>query len=53
MILLATLLLTNCAQKSYTIKSEKGKVVNKVPAWYMAYIAEKKACDKNTSYLKH
>ena len=48
MILLATLLLTNCAQKSYTIKSEKGKVVNKVPAWYMADIAEKKACDKKT-----
>ena len=48
MIFLATLLLTNCAQKSYTIKSEKGKVVNKVPAWYMADIAEKKACDKKT-----
>ena len=48
MIFLATLLLTNCAQKSYTIKSEKNKTVNKVPTWYMADIDEKKACDIKT-----
>ena len=48
MILLATLMLTNCANKTYTIKQEKNKVINKVPAWYMADIAEKKACDKKT-----
>ena len=29
------LLLTNCAG-NYKIKSEKGKVVNTVPKWYMA-----------------
>ena len=38
------LLLTNCAG-NYKIKSEKGKVVNTVPKWYMADFSETKACD--------
>tara|TARA_Y100001935_G_scaffold249760_1_gene248844 strand:- start:267 stop:875 length:609 start_codon:yes stop_codon:yes gene_type:complete len=40
------LLLTNCASSTYTIKKEGNKTVKKVPAWYMADIAENKACDK-------
>lgn len=34
------------AGKTYKIKSEKKDSVRKVPAWYMADIAERKACDK-------
>ena len=30
---------------TYSIKSESGNVVDKVPAWYMADINESKACD--------
>tara|TARA_Y100001954_G_C15739345_1_gene567534 strand:+ start:196 stop:822 length:627 start_codon:yes stop_codon:yes gene_type:complete len=30
---------------TYSIKSEKGDVVNKVPKWYMADFSETKACD--------
>ena len=30
---------------TYKIKSEKGNIVDKVPAWYMADINESKACD--------
>ena len=47
-IMIATLglLLTNCASSTYTIKKEGNKTVKKVPAWYMADIAENKACDK-------
>ena len=30
---------------TYKIKSEKGNVVDKVPAWYMNDINESKACD--------
>lgn len=43
-VLIASLLLTNCAG-SYKMKSEKGKVLNKVPKWYMADFSERKACD--------
>src|SRR5210317_1320414 len=39
--------LTNCASNTYTIKKESNKSVKKVPAWYMADIAESKACDKS------
>jgi len=48
-IMIATLglLLSNCANQSYTIKKENNKSVTKVPAWYMADIAEKEACDKS------
>ena len=30
---------------SYSIKSEKGDVVNKVPKWYMADFSQTQACD--------
>ena len=43
-VLIASLLLTNCAG-SYKMKSEKGKVLNQVPKWYMNDFSEKKACD--------
>ena len=44
-VLALSVLLTNCAG-NYKIKSEKGNVVDKVPAWYMADINDSKACDK-------
>ena len=47
MIALIGISMTACANKSYTIKKEGNKTVKKVPAWYMAGIAESKACDKN------
>ena len=40
------LLLTNCTSSTYKIKKEGNNTVKKVPAWYMADIAENKACDK-------
>ena len=40
------LLLTNCASQTYKIKKEGNKTVTKVPAWYMADMAEKEACNK-------
>ena len=46
MIAFIGLSMTACANKSYTIKKEGNKTVKKVPAWYMADIAENKACDK-------
>ena len=46
MIALIGISMTSCANKSYTIKKEGNKTVKKVPAWYMADIAESKACDK-------
>ena len=46
MIALVGISMTACANKSYTIKKEGNKTVKKVPAWYMADIAESKACDK-------
>jgi len=46
MIAVLGLSMTACANKSYTIKKEGNKTVKKVPAWYMADIAESKACDK-------
>ena len=46
MIALIGISMTACANKSYTIKKEGNKTVKKVPAWYMADIAEKKAWDK-------
>ena len=47
-IVLVGILLSNCASNKYSIKSEKNMTVQKVPAWYMADIAEKKACDIKT-----
>ena len=46
MIALIGISMTACANKSYTIKKEGNKTVKKVPAWYMADVAESKACDK-------
>src|SRR5210317_2448140 len=46
-VLIASLLLTNCAG-SYKMKSEKGKVLNQVPKWYMNDFSDKKACDTPT-----
>ena len=43
----AGLLLANCSA-TYNMKSEKGKVLNKVPNWYMNDFSEKKACDTPT-----
>ena len=45
--ILAVTSLTACSSmnSTYKIKSEKGNVVDKVPAWYMADINETKACD--------
>ena len=41
---LMSLLLANCAGNSYKIKNEQGgKILNKVPSWYMAAFDEKKA----------
>ena len=38
------LMMTACSS-TYKIKSEKGKVMNTVPKWYMADYSESKACD--------
>ena len=46
MIALIGFSMTACANKTYTIKKEGNKTVKRVPAWYMADIAENKACDK-------
>ena len=47
-IMIASLgiLLANCSPSTYKIKKEGNKTVKKVPSWYMADIAENKACDK-------
>ena len=46
---IASLSACSSMNSTYKIKSEKGNVVDKVPAWYMADINESKACD--TSWL--
>ena len=43
-VLVAGLLLANCSSTTYNMKSEKGKVLNKVPGWYMNDFKVKKAC---------
>ena len=43
----AGLLMANCSA-TYKMKSEKGKVLNQVPKWYMNDFSEKKACDTPT-----
>ena len=40
MIALIGISMTACANKTYSIKKEGNKTVKKVPAWYMADIAE-------------
>jgi len=42
-VVLLGLLISNCSS-NYQIKSEKGKVLNQVPKWYMADFSESKAC---------
>ena len=46
-VVLVGLLLTNCSSH-YKMKNESGKVLNKVPNWYMNDFSEKKACDTST-----
>ena len=46
-VVVAGLLMANCSS-TYKMKSEKGKVLNQVPKWYMADFSEKKACDTPT-----
>lgn len=43
-VCVAGLLLANCSA-TYNMKSEKGKVLNQVPKWYMSDFSESKACD--------
>ena len=45
MIIAMGLALTNCANKTYSIKKEKSNQVMKVPAWYMHDYSERKECD--------
>ena len=46
-VVVAGLLMANCSA-TYKMKSEKGKVLNEVPKWYMADFSEKQACDTPT-----
>ena len=46
-IVVAGMLVANCSS-TYKIKTEKTKVLNEVPKWYMADFSEKKACDTPT-----
>ena len=46
-VVVAGLMLANCST-TYKMKSEKGKVLNQVPKWYMNDFSEKKACDTPT-----
>ena len=41
-VVAAGLLMAQCSA-TYKMKSEKGKVLNQVPKWYMADFSEKKA----------
>ena len=45
LIVLIGMLLSNCANKTYSIKKETDKVVTKVPAWYMNDYNAKKMCE--------
>jgi len=46
-VVAAGLLVANCSA-TYKIKTEKSKVLNEVPKWYMADFSEKQACDTPT-----
>ena len=48
LVLMMSLLLTNCGSKYYKIEQENQKVLNKVPKWYMSNYSEKKACNTAT-----
>jgi len=43
-VCVAGLLVAYCSA-TYNMKSEKGKVLNQVPKWYMSDFSESKACD--------
>lgn len=45
LIVLVGMLLSNCANKTYSIKKETDKVVTQVPAWYMNDFNAKKMCE--------
>jgi len=45
LIAILGLLLSNCANNTYTIKQETDKVVTQVPAWYMNDFNAKKMCE--------
>ena len=46
-VMTLSLLMTNCASQ-YKIKTEKSKVLNEVPKWYVNDFSDKKACDTPT-----
>ena len=42
------LLVANCSGGNYKIKTEKSKVLNEVPKWYVDDFSQKKACGTST-----
>ena len=42
------LLVANCSGTNYKIKTEKSKVLNEVPKWYVNDFSQKKACGTTT-----
>ena len=42
------LLVANCSSTNYKIKTEKSKVLNEVPKWYVDDLSQKKACGRTT-----
>ena len=42
------LLVANCSSTNYKIKTEKSKVLNEVPKWYVDDFSQKKACGTTT-----
>ena len=42
------LLVANCSSTNYKIKTEKAKVLNEVPKWYVDDFSQKKACGRTT-----
>ena len=42
------LLVANCSGGNYKIKTEKSKVLNEVPKWYVDDFSQKKACGTTT-----
>ena len=42
------LLIANCSGGNYKIKTEKSKVLNEVPKWYVDDFSQKKACGRTT-----
>ncbi len=42
------LLVANCSSTNYKIKTEKSKVLNEVPKWYVNDFSKKKACNTPT-----